>query len=75
MKYFQVSPTLTKWEVVKMTGPVIVFSIVLPLVDIVTDIRSITKLYTLGNSVFASMFLGLGFMDKRIKIPYTMITL
>ena len=68
MKYFEVSPTLSKWETVKMCGPLVVFSIALPLVDIITDIRTIVRLYILGNTFFASMFLGLGFLNKQDEI-------
>ena len=68
MKYLEVSPTLSKWEAVKMSGPLVVFSIALPLVDIITDLRTIVRLYILGNTFFASMFLGLGFLNKQDEI-------
>ena len=39
------TPPLTTWQLVKMTGPVILFGILLPFVDNVTDLRMIIRLY------------------------------
>ena len=36
---------LTTWELVKMTGPIILFGILLPTVDNLTDLRMIIRLY------------------------------
>ena len=58
LKYFEASSSLTRWECVKMIAPVVIFSIVLPLVDIITDLRTIILLYLSGHPIFASMFLG-----------------
>ena len=38
-------PPLTTWELVKMTGPIIFFGILLPTVDNLTDLRMIIRLY------------------------------
>ena len=38
-------PLLTTWQLVKMTGPIILFGILLPIVDSVTDLRMIIILY------------------------------
>ena len=40
------SPPLTTWELVKMTGPIIFFGILLPTVDNLTDLRMIIRLYS-----------------------------
>ena len=40
------TPPLTTWELVKMTGPIIFFGILLPTVDNLTDLRMIIKLYS-----------------------------
>ena len=40
------SPPLTTWELVKMTGPIMFFGILLPTVDNLTDLRMIIRLYT-----------------------------
>ena len=40
------TPPLTTWELVKMTGPIILFGILLPTVDNLTDLRMIIRLYT-----------------------------
>ena len=58
MKYFEAHPSLTRGECVKMAAPVVIFSIVLPFADIITDLRTIIRLYLSGNPIFASMFLG-----------------
>ena len=39
-------PPLTTWQLVKMTGPIILFGILLPFVDNVTDLRMIIRLYS-----------------------------
>ena len=39
-------PPLSTWQMVKMFGPIVFFSILLPFVDIVTDLRMIITLYT-----------------------------
>ena len=39
-------PPLSTWQMVKMFSPIVIFSILLPLVDIVTDLRMIITLYT-----------------------------
>ena len=39
------TPPLTTWELVKMTGPLILFGILLPTVDNLTDLRMIIRLY------------------------------
>ena len=39
-------PPLTTGQMVKMFGPIVFFSILLPFVDIVTDLRMIITLYT-----------------------------
>ena len=39
-------PPLTTWELVKMTGPIIFFGILLPTVDNLTDLRMIIRLYS-----------------------------
>ena len=41
----QSKSTLTIKTMIKMFGPIVLFSIVLPLVDILTDLRLISKLY------------------------------
>ena len=51
-------PSLTRWEEVKMVGPVVVFSIILPFTDIVTDLQLIIKLFSHGHVNYASMLLG-----------------
>ena len=40
------SPPLTTWELVKMTGPITLFGILLPTVDNLTDLRMIIRLYS-----------------------------
>ena len=40
------TPPLTTWELVKMTGPIILFGILLPTVDNLTDLRMIIRLYS-----------------------------
>ena len=40
------TPPLATWELVKMTGPIILFGILLPTVDNLTDLRMIIKLYS-----------------------------
>ena len=52
------APSLTRWEQVKMVGPVVVFSIILPFTDIVTDLQLIIKLFSHGHVNYASMLLG-----------------
>ena len=39
------TPPLTTWQLVKMTGPIILFGILLPTVDNLTDLRMIIRLY------------------------------
>ena len=39
-------PPLNTWQMVKMFSPIVIFSILLPLVDILTDLRMIITLYT-----------------------------
>ena len=41
----QSESTLTIMAMIKMFGPIVIFSIILPLVDIVTDLRLISRLY------------------------------
>ena len=65
MKYFEASPSLTTWECIKMAAPVVIFSIVLPFVDIITDLRTIILLYLSGNPIFATLFLGHYFLNKQ----------
>ena len=52
-------PSLTRWERVKMVGPVVVFSIILPFSDVLSDLQVIINLYTHGQVNFASMLLGM----------------
>ena len=40
------SPPLTTWELVKMTLPIMGFGILLPIVDNLTDLRMIIRLYS-----------------------------
>ena len=58
MEYFEASPSLTRRECIKMASPVIIFSIMLPLLDIITDLKNIIRLFWSGNPIFASLFLG-----------------
>lgn len=51
-------PTEYNREHVKKIGTIVVFSIVLPLVDIFTDLHLIVKLYIVGLHNFASLLLG-----------------
>ena len=39
------STPLTTWQLVKMSGPIILFEILLPLLDNFTDLRMIIRLY------------------------------
>ena len=64
MKYFEAHPSLTRGECVKMAAPVVLFSMVLPFVDIITDLITIIQLYSSGNPIFASLFLGCNFQSK-----------
>ena len=41
----QSESTLTIKSMIKMFGPIVIFNIVLPLVDIITDLRLISRLY------------------------------
>ena len=58
MKYFEAHPSLTRGDCVKMAAPVVLFSMVLPFVDIITDLKTIIQLYSSGHPIFASFFLG-----------------
>ena len=52
---------LTPWQYVRMIGPIVVsiiILIILPLVDVTSDIRLVVKLYIHGHHVFASLLLG-----------------
>ena len=51
-------PTEFNREHVKKIGTIVVFSIVLPLVDIFTDLHLILKLYSVDLPGFASLLLG-----------------
>ena len=64
MKYFESSPSLTRWDCVEIAAPVVISSIVLPLVDIITDLRTIIRLFSSGYPIFAFLFLGYYFLNK-----------
>lgn len=50
---------MTRQPVKKMKiGTIVVFNIVLPLVDVFTDLQLIIKLYSVGQRNFASLLLG-----------------
>ena len=43
--FIKMSSPLTTWQLVKMSGPIILFEILLPLLDNFTDLRMIIRLY------------------------------
>ena len=65
MKYFEASPGLTRWDCIRMTFSVIIFSIMLPLADIIFDIKTIVRLIWAGHPIFASLFLGFYYKPKK----------
>ena len=52
------TPGVSQWEHVKKIGPIVVFSIILPLIDVVTDFQIIIKLFINKNVNFASLLLS-----------------
>ena len=48
---------LTTKAIIKMFGPIVLFSIFLPFVDILTDLRLIIRLYE-TQKYFATLLLG-----------------
>ena len=50
--------SLTKWEIVKITTPSILTMVILPLVDVISDITLVSNLYINGHWHFATILLG-----------------
>ena len=48
---------MTRWVFMKTITPMLIFSIFLPLVDIVTDMRMIITFYIIGHPNYATMLL------------------
>ena len=48
---------MTRWVFVKTISPLLLFSILLPLVDIITDMRMIITFYIMDHPKYATMLL------------------
>ena len=51
-------PRVSRWEHAKKIGPVVIFSIILPFIDIVTDFQIIIQLFMNKNVNYASLLLS-----------------
>ena len=57
---------MTIKTMIKMFGPIVLFSIVLPLVDILTDLRLISRFYFLNSCISYSWY-----DSKRLNISHS----
>ena len=61
--------SLTKWEITKKIAPSVLTMVILPLVDVISDITLVCNLYMHGHWHFATILLGqYKCLNKRMNV-------